>query len=327
MRLRSELKSFVVTIPLFLIGMPVYSQNASPTTPFAVKPYATVSHEPISEMSGIVKSKRYPDVYWVQNDSGDVARIFAIHADGSAIMPSWLHGDYFVGASVEGKKPFPGIPVDVAANYDWEDIAIDGDTLYLADTGNNGNARRDLGVYVIPEPNPTAVEHTRALKWLPIAYPDQQAFPPAEWHFDCEAIFVRKKKLYFVTKYRVGANIGQPGTGAALYRLDTDYTDKPNILKKLDERADLGGWVTAADVSPDGKTLAVLCNAPVASVWLFDISSGDDRLLSRPARRLVITDARQCEAICFVDDNNLLVTNEQRDIFRLSVGQFPPTVK
>lgn len=296
----------------------------TPGTGDALVPIAQVKHPPIDEMSGIVKSRRYPDTYWVHNDSGDVARLFAVRGDGSVIVPTWLASSYSADVAVEGKPVYLGIGVSLAANYDWEDIALDDDTLYIADTGNNGNARRDLGVYVVPEPNPAAVEGTRITKWLPIAYADQKAFPPEQWHFDCEAIFVVKHKLYFVTKWRVGDKIGQPDKGASLYRLDTEYTDRTNVLKLVDTRADLGGWVTAADVSPDGKTLAVLCQAPVASVWLFDISSGGDKFLSRPARRLVLNGAKQCEAICFDDAGSLLVTNEQRDIFRVKMADFAP---
>ncbi len=94
-----------------------------------------------------------------------------------------------------------GVRVDMAANFDWEDIAIDGISLYIADVGNNGNARRDLGVYVLTEPNPEAVDRTRTRKWLPVAYPDQDTFRrPAA--LDCEAVFVFGGKLHFLTKHR-----------------------------------------------------------------------------------------------------------------------------
>jgi hypothetical protein len=278
-------------------------------------------------MSGIVKSRRYPGVFWVHNDSGDEPRLFAVRADGSAVMPPWLSGEYFVGTPpVEGKKEFPGVRVDMAANADWEDIAVDGDTLYIADVGNNGNARRDLGVYVLTEPNPEAADRARALKWLPVAYPDQNGFPGDRWHFDCEAVFVFRHKLYFLTKHRAPGKIDMPETGSNLYRLDTAHTDRVNMLTKVDGHLDLGGWVTGADLSPDGKTLAVLCHWPVQSVWLFEARSGD-RFLSGRARRLVFTDARQCEAVAFDDNENLLVTNEQRDIFRLPVRDFPPAAR
>lgn len=285
---------------------------------------ATITHPAIDELSGMVKSRRYSDTYWVHNDSGDAPRVFAVRGNGSVIVPPFLKGRYFADAPVAGKAEYPGIGVALATNYDWEDIALDGDTLYLADTGNNGNGRRDLGVYVLTEPNPEAVEGARVVKWLPVAYPDQAAYPPADWHFDCEAIFTVRGKLYFVTKWRQGSNINAPGVGASLYCLDTQYTDRVNLLKRIETRADLGGWVTGADVSPDGKTLAVLCQAPVQSVWLFDIGTGDDRFLSRPARRRVFTGGKQCESVCFDGNDALIVGNEQRDLFRLKTSDFKP---
>jgi hypothetical protein len=95
-----------------------------------------------------------------------------------------------------------------------------------------------------------------------------------------------------------------------------------NVLRKLDAAPDLGGWVTATDVSPDGRTLAVLCQAPIASVWLFDLGRTGERLLSGRARRLILEGAKQCEAVCFDDNDALLVTNEQRDVFRLKSANF-----
>lgn len=286
-------------------------------TTLDLKAVATVKHPAIDEMSGIVLSRTYPGVFWVHNDSGDSARIFPIRADGSVVKPPY-ESDFWVNSQEAGKTEWPGIKIVNAHNVDWEDIAIDGDTLYVSDLGNNGNARRDLGVYVLPEPNPSATGETRALKFLPIRYPDQTTFPSAVWHFDCEAIFVLKHKLYVITKHRKDGNFAVPEDSAKLYRLDTSYTDRPNVLKKLDEREGLGGWVTAADLSPNGRTLAVLCNAPVASIWFFDIGRMGDAMLNAPSKRILLKNARQAEAICFENDKSVLVTNEQRDIFRVA---------
>ena len=182
-------------------------------------------------------------------------------------------------------------------------------------------------MYVLTEPNPEGVERARPLKWLPVAYPDQDAFPGARWHFDCEAIFTFAGKVYFLTKHRASGQIGTSETGSNLYRLDTAYTDRVNILTKVDSHANLGGWVTGAELSPDGRTLAVLCEGPVQSVWLFDTPRSGDKFLSSRARRLVFTGARQCEAVCFDDNTTVIVTNEQRDVFRLRVSDFTPTAR
>lgn len=301
----------VAWIALFALGQ---------ATPIKVefKPIATVRHPAAAEMSGIVRSDRYPGVFWVHNDSGDKPRLFPIKLDGTVVKPPY-EDTFWVNDPIAGKAEWPGLEIAGANNIDWEDIARDGDTLYVSDMGNNGNARRDLGVYVVPEPNPTATGIVRALKFLPIRYPDQDAFPPKDWFFDCEAIFTYRGKVHFVTKHRKNGNFAIPDVGAKLYRLDSQFTDKPNVLRKLDEVRDLGGWVTAADVSPNGQTLAVLTQAPVASIWFFDIRRSGDRMLSGPSRRIIMTGAKQAEAVGFIDDRTVVVTNEQRDIAKFAV--------
>jgi len=322
------MRLFVTSIAALLLLGGALAQPPLAPPKVTVTPAVRVTHGPLDEMSGIVKSRRYPDTFWVHNDSGDVPRIFALRGDGTVIMPGFLASQFSLGETAEaGKTLYPGVAIDGAANFDWEDISLDGDTLYIADLGNNGNARRDLAVYVLPEPNPLAINRAHVLKRLPVAYPDQAAYPdPAKWHFDCEAVFIHQGKLHVVTKHRAPGQIGTPETGANLYRLDTQHTDRVNVLRRLDGVRDLGGWVTGANVSPDGRTLAVLCQAPVASVWLFDLrgATGDRLLSSGRARRLILENAEQCEAVCFDDNETLLVTNEQRAIFRLKVADFGP---
>jgi len=293
---------------------------ATPAMPVKLEPVARVVHLPIAEQSGIVMSHTFPGVFWVHNDSGDSARLFALTADGKVIMPAWL-GDQFIpdaaGGAVGTKQPYPGLLIEGASNVDWEDIALDGDTLYIGDVGNNGNARRDLGVYVLPEPNPRATDRQRVLKFLPVAYPGQKTFPGEQWHYDCEALFVFHGKLYFVTKHRAPGQINGPEISADLYRLDTAYTDKVNPLVKVDSKSNLGGWVTAANLSPDGKTLAVLTNFPIASVWLFQTPASGDKFLSSPARQITVTNVKQAEGLCWTDGKTLLITNEQREWFQV----------
>lgn len=279
-------------------------------------PIAIVKHEPIPEMSGIVASQRYPGVLWVHNDSGDIPRVFAIQKDGRVLKPTY-ETDFWVDEPVAGKKPWPGIRIEDAANMDWEDIASDKDNLYIADCGNNGNARRDLGVYVVKEPNPLATDRIRADSFVRFSYPQQIAFPPKEWEFDCEAMFLWGGKLHFITKHRRGSNIAFPSAECHVYRLNSMATGKVHDLELLDSRKNMGGWVTGADASPDGTKIAVLTHAPVASVWIFTPKRGSERLLSGEARQILLGKVKQVEAVCFTDNNNLLVTNEQREIYHV----------
>jgi hypothetical protein len=142
-----------------------------------LKPHAVVQHKPIDEMSGIARSRTYEGVFWVHNDSGDRARIFPIRLDGSVVIPPFVSRRDSSDRPEDPSVVYEGIHIEGAVNIDWEDIAIDGDTLYIADVGNNGNARRDLAVYVVKEPNPEATLQAHALKRVPVAYSDQKAFP------------------------------------------------------------------------------------------------------------------------------------------------------
>lgn len=294
----------------------------APTARIPLTPAATLRHGLLDEISGIAASRSYPGTFWVHADSGAAPFLWAIRADGTVTLPSWRARRYYVGEPQGGKKPYPGLEVGAASSIDWEDIAVDDGTIYVADTGNNANARRDLGIYVIPEPNPDSAIQTRPLKWLPVAYPDQEAFPGNRREFDCEALFIFKKKPYLLTKHRQpGSDTPAPGT--RLYRLDTAYTDRPNVLQAVDAQSNLGGWVTGADMSPDGRMLAVLCHAPVASVWLFEVPRQGDRLLSGPARRLILQGAGQCEAVTFSDSENLILVNENGQIFPIPLSRFP----
>ncbi len=282
---------------------------------------AKVTHPPIDEMSGIVKSRRYPGVYWVHNDSGDAARIFAIRADGSVIAPGAQNRKEDAGKVQAVPATFPGLTIHRAVNTDWEDIAYDGDKLYLCDTGNNGNARRDLAVYVVSEPNPYETKEATALARIPIAYADQKEFPPVgNLDFDCEAVAARGGKLYFFTKHRL-AGIGLPLGETNLYVLDLKRakTDKVNVLTKLQGVAGLGGWVTGAAISNDGKQLAILTQAPDQAVWTYSLRPGDDRLLAGKGKKTSFVGGKQCEAICWEDANTVRISNEQRDLFQLRI--------
>ena len=307
---------FVLSTVVAVSAWAAYAQPALQVQPTIVTPVLTgsIQHAPINEQSGLVKSHRFKDTWWVHNDSGDIARIFAVKLDGSVIYPPFLR-DIRIG-KVDPKIPkalYQGIPVDLAANHDWEDITTDGTNLYIADTGNNGNARRDLGIYVVPEPNPMAAERATALRRISIRYPDQTAYPdPQNWQFDCEAVFHYRGRLWFLTKHRMAGKISIPQTGTKLYSMPTRVLQGDvNVLEKKDSLPDMGGWVTGASVSPDGRTLAVLTHFPKASVWFIELDGKSDKLLQGKKRQVVIRDSGQCEAVAFDDNDTVIVSNEE----------------
>ncbi len=277
-----------------------------------------VAHLPIDETSGIVRSRWQENVWWVHNDSGDAPRIFAIDSTGAVHVAPWHAGDYAAGADADGSSApaWPGVQIGAAAHIDYEDIAVEDRTLYLGDIGNNGNARRDLGIYVIREPF-RYDRRTRPVRHLPIRYPDQETVPAQEWHFDAEALFVDDGTPYVLTKHREGQQIGSLEPGTKLYRLDTKQTHQVNTLTLVDRHATIPP-PTAAALSPSGDRLAVLCSD---GVWLYPRPEENDQWLSSEPRRIRLSAERtqQAEAVTWDDPHTLRIANEQRAVWTLSV--------
>lgn len=257
----------------------------------ALKPVAKIQIPDVQESSGVIASRRYPGLFWTHNDSGDMARLFAFRHDGGAVFPT------------EFAKEYHGLELLNAFNRDWEDIAADNTgNLYVGDIGNNGNARRDLAVYVVPEPNPEASLRTMPLKRVPFAYPDQKEFPGKPPDFDAEALFWADGKLWLLTKHR-------SDTHTTLYQFDSMRADELNVLSRVEEFA-TDFPVSAADASRDGKRLAVLTDR---SIWVFERRSPRKSWFAGKRWHLQI-DAGNAEGICW-DGDELLLTNEPGDIF------------
>jgi hypothetical protein len=322
---------------------------------------ATVTHPPLNELSGIARSRAYPGVWWVHNDSGDEPRLFAIDAEGRVVMPVWQRERYSAdepepepeigpgpqpehdstpdpaGADTSvstqatrpavDKQPWPGVRLLNSANLDWEDLTLADGVIYIADTGNNGNAKRDLGVYIVNEPNPAEMDQcTRPLSFIPIAYPDQHAYPPTppeDWRFDCEAVFFSENKLYFLTKYRADNRFDRITTGTSLYRLDTMRPNEMNTLALIHRADDLPIIPTSAEVSPNGQRLAVVSHDVV---WLYEKpEQGDDWLAGRLTRLTLPRDRiKQAEGVCWDDDQTLRIVNEQRGVLTLDLRPLKP---
>lgn len=265
---------------------------------------AQVSDRRLAEPSGLVASSRNPGYFWTHNDSGGKPELYAVNAQGE-VSPRRF--------TVQG-----------AEAIDWEAITRREDKIFVADMGNNFNKRQDLGVYEVEEPSLEDPESLTA-RFLPIAYPDQSEYPPAgSWDFDCEAVFCWGRHLYFLTKNRPGGRLWVQAGSCHLYRLDTERTDSKNILTKVDSKSDLQGWVTGAEISPDGRWLALVCESPVQSIWLFEQPLEGDRFLSEPAsiKRFIFKGGGQVESLAFASADTILLLNEGGQLFELSLTEF-----
>ncbi len=57
----------------------------------------------------------------------------------------------------------------------------------------------------------------------------------------------------------------------------------------------------------------------ISNIWIFEIDEGDDYFNGK-IKQLPIK-ANQCEAVCFDDDDTLIITNEQMELFELSISE------
>jgi hypothetical protein len=291
--------TLVVRVLLAGLAGAAPAQTAPPAGPrpepdtLILEPIGALGPGAGDEVSGIVASRRHPGVYWTLNDSGNEPRVYPVGVDGGVIL-SVRYPD------------LPGTVIGGAIDCDWEDIALDGSgRLIVADMGNNSNARRDLTLYFVEEPEPTEGRTTYTSK-LAVRYPDQDAWPAPRdnFNFDCEAVFTVGDEVYLLTKHR-------SDTRTTLYRLDARKPDEVNTLTALGS-FDIRGQATGADCSPDGLRLAVLT---YTHVWLFERDDlGRPFFEGRVSRRAyAYTDGESdSESVCFGDAANLLIADEAR---------------
>jgi hypothetical protein len=242
---------------------------------------------PGKENSGIVKSRTREDLYWVHNDSGDDPKIYSIHANGEDYTQSRYAGNL-------------GVMIAGAINVDWEDITTDASgNLIIADVGNNGNDRRDLVFYVVPEPSPKAGRTTFLTRYF-VRYPDQVSFPASreQFNFDCEGVFTVGNTIYCFSKNRSDRN-------TTLYRLDDPKPDAINTLTRL-ETIHLNGQVVGADASVDGLRLVVIT---YDSIWIFERTSQQESFFEGGVLWAPYQ-GNQVEAVCFGEPGILKMIDE-----------------
>ena len=255
--------------------------------------YAQMKGEVAREPSGMVKSRTHPNLYWTLNDSGDGARIFPVAQNGEI-----------------RKGRTKGVPILGAFNVDWEDMTIDNHGhIIVGDVGNNSQARRDLTLYWVPEPNlvDKQVSVLRKLVFTYPDYPDPSELPARTRNYDCEGIWWANGKVYVVTKNRSDSL-------THLYRLDSEDPFRVNILTYLDT-FDIGGETTAAAASPDGTKVAI---TTYTAIWLFEVAPGKDNYFDGKISWLPIdtfTEGErmpygQNESVCFDGDKLVISSGE-----------------
>ncbi|MEN1784378.1 MAG: hypothetical protein AAGF77_04485 [Bacteroidota bacterium] len=237
----------------------------------------------LSEVSGI--------------DTDAQGRIWAIEDNGNKDRM------YQVGKTAQIIKV---LSIENAKNDDWEDLTISKEgTVYIGDFGNNDNDRKNLVIYKIdPE---ELLKKTPKAKKIKFYYPEQKDFPPKKHkrYFDAEGFFHWDGYLYLFTKNRT-----RPYDGKTLiYRIpDTKGDHKAQLVDTITLCQDQDHCsITAADISEDGKTIALLGYGFVYLLSDFNLPE----LSAATVKTIYLKHETQMEALCFRDSNTLLLADEQ----------------
>ncbi|MCO5723380.1 hypothetical protein [Robiginitalea marina] len=181
--------------------------------------------EGIQESSGLLLVGEH----WVTiNDSGNTPDLFVLDTTSLRLVRR--------------------VTVTNAGNTDWEDLAQDGDYIYIADIGNNLGARRDLRILRVSKSDFLSADALEA-EIISFAYEGQTDFSgTANSDWDAEALLVAGDFLWIFTKQ-------WQGQGTAAFRLPK--TPGSHLATRVADYA-AGGLVTGATPIQGGNGFLLL---------------------------------------------------------------------
>ena len=284
-------KTLNIIIILLLVSVPSFAAAiVSDTTKIKIIPsdaskpvLEEINNLPkgLKEASGLEHSSHH---FWSHNDNG-VPALYRLDSAGRLV--GTLHVN--------------------CINRGWEDVAQDEQhNFYIGGFGNNDNNKKDLKIYKISDPEnshgpvvtPEIIQYN---------YSDQKSFPPdvSNRNFDVDAFFAMKSSLYLFTKNR-----SAPFNGfSKVYRLSTDPGEHVAQLTDsiyVGKGAMMNNWVTGADISPDGKTVALLLHDRI----LFIRNFKENHFSSGSFWQLNLNTYTHKAGICFTDNHTLYIVDE-----------------
>jgi len=279
--LKSRVKTGGVFLLVFLFFGIHWTQKINPTVGPFNVTFLGKMERHINESSGICKSHT-DTTFWTHND-GNYPEIFEITQHGKLLQ----------------SKPFQ------LEMTDFEEITKDSDgNIYLGDFGNNFSNRKNLAIHRY-NAGQDAIDRS-----IFFSYPDQNdfSFSYKNGIFDCEAFFYFNDYLYLFSKNR---NKEKP---VRIYQLPT-LSGRYEAL--IIDSARLKSPITGADISPSKEFFVLLT---YKHLYIFKIKEGRITF-DYPKGKYSLENAGQAEAICYVNENELIITNEGGRVYVLTLKE------
>ena len=260
----------------------------------------------IDEASGISSSKNNPDLVWMHNDSGDLAKVYGVGLDGSYLGTIRLKG---------------------AIARDWEDMCIgpgpedDIDYLYIGDIGDNFSKFKKKRIHRFKEP---IIHSKQDLPFnIKIKDFDTIVFTYPDGNHDAEALMVdpNTKDLYILSKRE---------SSVSIYRLSyPQSTSKVIKAEKLgnftvspDKSYRQSDQITAADISRDGSKIIIKTYYDI--IMLNNSNNSVASAFSSEQIKLDYTPVSGGEAVCWRwDQSGYYTISEKTDDSPVNLYFYP----
>ncbi len=256
----------LLTLVTFLFLFSSYSQKLTKDISLSKK---------IDETSGL---EIIDGQFITHNDSGGDPKLYYLDKKGKIVFERTLEG---------------------VKNNDWEDITKDDQFIYVANMGNNFDARKNLSIVKTPiDPSSNEAE------LIEFNYPEQVKFTTAysQSQYDAEALISIDDYLIILTKNKL--------------KKITEIYALPKIAGKYEAKKigslNTQSIITGGDYDPDTKLLALTGTLIFNEYYIlkiedFDLESKKDYKIDMYEIPIGKT---QVEAIKIIDSNTFWITSE-----------------
>ncbi|WP_105614790.1 DUF3302 domain-containing protein [Vallitalea okinawensis] len=252
-----------------------------------------IENDTIVEASGISRSHRRDDLFWVHNDSNNEELLYAVGLDGEDM----------------GSFRIDGVTMndwEAMASYEIDDIPY----IVIADVGDNEGGRQYYNLYGVVEPEvvPGQGETNIDLAW-------HMRFQYEDGPRNCESMAIDEtsNEILFISKYDVPHRL----YSIPLPEVSSEVTDdlveakfvteittvpQPDIFETITHypKGVNNGKTTSFDISADGKKAIVLTYTN-AYIYERDVNEDWSNAFSRLPKKVAIP--VRSEAAGFLNDN------------------------